>query len=972
MSAKDKRPELDRTGAPPVSAARDATIARGETFYPGASRTHLAAFPPKERWDDWAERDPTAGAHAVARRYMLVPTTCFNCEAACGLLAYVDRDTLEVRKLEGNPEHPGSRGRNCAKGPATINQIKDPDRVLRPMRRAGARGEGRWTEVTWDEALDDIAARIRTAITEGRPNDVMYHVGRPGEDGYTERVLAAWGVDGHNSHTNICSSAGRAGYHYWMGFDRPSPDHANADVILLLSAHLESGHYFNPHAQRIVEARARGAKLIVIDVRLSNTATHADYWIAPQPGSEAALLLAIANHLVATKRYDRAFVRRWWNWAEYMEQALGRPGATFEEFEHELGRMWAEHTFDSAAKETGVDAATLREIADVVAGAGARLSTHTWRSACAGNLGGWQIARALFLLNALMGAIACEGGVYPNAWNKFVPRPIHSPPHPPKWNELTWPREFPLAMNELSFLLPHFLLEGRGSLDVYFSRVYNPVWTNPDGFAWIEALTDETKVKLHVALTPTWSETAQYADYVLPMGLGSERHDLHSYETHDAQWLGFRQPVLRAVKERLGKEPVASTRDANPGEVWEENELWIELSWRIDPDGALGIRRHFESVARPGEKLGVDEYYGHIFAKSVPGLPERAAAEGRTPLDFMRRRGAFELARGIGPLHEAPVAAEELADVAVDRFGRAYTRAPAPPPVNVVPVPTPDPDADGRRPVGVQVDGAIRRGFPTPSGKLEIWSKTLADWGWPEHALPGYIKSHVHPDELGPDRMVLVPTFRLPVQVHTRTANAKWLDELAHTNPLWTHPKDASRLGVDTGDLVRVETEIGYFVLRAWVTEGIRPGVVACSHHMGRWKQDGMKGQRQLMATVALERDGSRWMMRRLRGVEPYASADRDTSRVWWSDAGVHQNLTFPVHPDPISGMHCWHQAVHVRKADAADKAGDIAVDTAKSRAAYQAWLARTRPAEQVSPDGTRRPYWLLRPLKPGRGAYKL
>ncbi|HSD88733.1 MAG TPA: molybdopterin-dependent oxidoreductase, partial [Kofleriaceae bacterium] len=228
-----------------VSAARKDVEARGETFYPGASRIHLAAFPPKERWGDWVERDIRT-ADRRERHYMLVPTTCFNCESACGLLAYVDRDTLEVRKLEGNPEHPGSRGRNCAKGPATLNQVTDPDRILFPLKRAGERGEGRWVQVSWDEALNDIGARIRKAITEQRPNDVMYHVGRPGEDGFTERVLAAWGVDGHNSHTNICSSGGRAGYQYWMGFDRPSPDYANADVIVLVSAHLESGHYFNP------------------------------------------------------------------------------------------------------------------------------------------------------------------------------------------------------------------------------------------------------------------------------------------------------------------------------------------------------------------------------------------------------------------------------------------------------------------------------------------------------------------------------------------------------------------------------------------------------------------------------------------------------------------------------------------------------------------------------------------------------
>ena len=235
-----------------------------------------------------------------------------------GLLAYVDRDTLQVRKFEGNPEHPGSRGRNCAKGPATLNQITDPDRILYPLKRAGGRGEGKWERVSWDDALDDIAARIRKALEEERHNEVMYHVGRPGEDGYTERMLAAWGVDGHNSHTNVCSSGARAGYHWWMGMDRPSPDHANAKVIVLVSSHLETGHYFNPHAQRIMEGKKNGAKLIVLDTRLSNTATHADHWLSPYPGSEAAIFLAVANWMIREGRYDRDFVRRWWNWPDFM------------------------------------------------------------------------------------------------------------------------------------------------------------------------------------------------------------------------------------------------------------------------------------------------------------------------------------------------------------------------------------------------------------------------------------------------------------------------------------------------------------------------------------------------------------------------------------------------------------------------------------------------------------------------------
>ena len=978
------------TGCPNCgAAARPQVEQRGETFYPGPSQVDLAAFPPKERWNDWVELDSKAWPERVARRSTLVPTTCFNCESACGLLAYVDPDTLAVRKFEGNPEHPGSRGRNCAKGPATLNQVTDPDRILTPLRRVGARGSGRFEPVSWDEALDDIAARVRRAIVEGRHNEVMYHVGRPGEDGFTERVLASWGVDGHNSHTNVCSSGARTGYHLWCGIDRPSPDHANASVIFLISAHLESGHYFNPHAQRIMEARANGAKVIVVDTRLSNTATHADWWLSPYPGSEAAINLAIARHIIVTGRYHRDFVRRWWNWQEYLSVNHPDRPQTFEVFEEILPRLYDEFTFDFAAAESGVAAEVIAEVAEVVAGAGTRLASHNWRSAAAGNLGGWQVSRTLFLLNALLGAVATPGGTWPNAWNKFVPRPMHTPPHPQTWNELTWPIEYPLALNELSFLLPHFLAEGRGRLDVYFSRVYNPVWTNPDGFSWVEALTDETKVGLHVALTPTWSETAFLADYVLPMGVASERHDVFSYEQYDGQWVGFRQPVQREARRRLG-DPVADTRDANPGEVWEENEFWIELSWRIDPDGELGIRRHHESKRQPGTKLTVDEYYGWIFEHSVPGLPEVAADEGLTPLDYMRRYGAFELGRDLVPPHEEDVPEAELVDVAEDPFGRVYTRSDPPATANAVPLPTPDPDPEGRRPVGVRTDGRILRGFPTPSGRLEFWSSTLAAWGWSEHALPGYIRSHIHPDRLEEGQVPLISTFRLPVQIHTRSANSKWLDEIAHTNPLWIHPAQAEPMGIATGDLVRVETEIGHYVVRAWVTEGIRPGVVACSHHMGRWKpsgalpgaegrhdrsgRDGARaaGQRQMMATVDLSRGADGWSMRRRHGARPYASSDPDTLRIWWTDVGVHQNLTFPVHPDPISGQHCWHQAVRVRKAEPGDRPGDIAVDTARARSAYRRWLELTRPAGECSPDGTRRPYWLLRPLKPAREAYRL
>jgi hypothetical protein len=89
---------------------------------------------------------------------------------------------------------------------------------------------------------------------------------------------------------------------------------------------------------------------------------------------------------------------------------------------------------------------------------------------------------------------------------------------------------------------------------------------------------------------------------------------------------------------------------------------------------------------------------------------------------------------------------------------------------------------------------------------------------------------------------------------------------------------------------------------------------------------------------------------------------------VFWSDGGVHQNLTFPVHPDPVSGMHCWHQKVTVAKAAAGDQVGDVTVDTDRSRQLYEEWMAATRPAP--GPDGLRRPLWMLRAVRPAESAF--
>ncbi len=918
----------------------------------------LASYPPVEKWDDWVEYDTAQWPRKVEKHCQIIPTICFNCEAACGLVGFVEKDTNRIRRFEGNPEHPGSRGRNCAKGPATLNQVTDPERIRYPLKRIGNRGEGKWERVSWDEVLDDIAGRVRKALQEERRNEIMYHVGRPGHELlYHQRILHSWGIDGHNSHTNVCSAGARAGYAFWSGIDRPSPDHANARFILLLSSHLETGHYFNPHAQRIIEAKERGAKVCVIDTRLSNTASKADYWISSWPGSEAAVLLAMCNILLQEDLFDHQFVRQWVNWEEFLREQYPDEPQTFQSFVAIIKNVYAQYTPEFAAKEAEVDPKVIVEVAHEIAKAGSAFAAHVWRNTAAGNLGGWQVARALQLISVLVGAVGTVGGTAPNAANKYIPAPPLMPPPAKVWNELLIPPEYPLAFFEMSFLLPHFLKEGRGKLAMYFTRVYNPVWTNPDGMSWIEMLSDENKVERHACLTPTWSETAWFADYVLPMGHGSERHDLMSQETQAARWIGFRQPILRVALEKQGKK-FATTYEAHEaagiGQVWEEDEFWIELSWRVDPDGSLGIRKHFESPYEPGKKMTVDDYYRWIFENSVPGLPEAAATEGLKPLEYMRKYGAYLIEDNVYKVHETAIKSSDLVDASTDAATNVISKNGAV--------------------LGVEIDGKPCVGFPTPSRKLEFFSRTLKDWKWPEHAIPGYIKSHVHPEEIdiNAGEMLLLPTFRLPTLIHTRSGNAKWLYEISHCNPLWLNSKDAQNFDVSTGDLLKISTEIGYFIDKVWVTEGIKPGVIACSHHLGRWRlAEDQGGERWSTALVDLKKIGQgKWMMRTIHGIKPFNSDDPDSKRIFWEDGGVHQNLTFPVQPDYISGQHCWHQKVRVSKPGQEDKYGDVFVDTDKAHEVYKKWLLKTRPAP--GPDNLRRPLWLPRSYKPAAEAYYL
>ena len=260
----------------------------------------------------------------------------------------------------------------------------------------------------------------------------------------------------------------------------------------------------------------------------------------------------------------------------------------------------------------------------------------------------------------------------------------------------------------MSFLLPHFLKEGR--LDTYFTRVYNPLWTNPDGFTWMEVLQDESKIGLSRR-----ADTDLERDRLvrrLRAANGPRHRTPRPHEPGDACRTMDRFPTAGSAR-RTGEagEIADSTRESNPGEVWEETEFWIALSWAIDPDGALGSvdsssPRTAPASGSPSTSItdGSSRTWFRVFRRRP--LAESHAARIHAEVWGLRSRARIAFSKA----HERPLGDDELAGVK-DASRDVVTR-------------------DGAT-IGAVADGVARAGFSTPSRRLELYSDTLVRWDGP-------------------------------------------------------------------------------------------------------------------------------------------------------------------------------------------------------------------------------------------------
>ncbi len=332
------------------------------------------------------------GGRRTDARRREVPTTCELCPNKCSVIAVVESGV--IRKLNPNPENPKSRGMLCARGNAGLLQVYDPNRLKQPLIRAGARGEGKWRAVSWDEALD-YAARHLTAIKEKHgPEGTLWSSTEAFAEVFFKNLGQAFGSPNIVRHPTLCLASVNLAYSATFG-TVPSFDLLNANYVIMAGANRFEA-LITPDTMDLIESTMnRKTRLVCLDPRFTVTASKADEWYPIRPGTDMAFILAMLNVIAGEGRHDQEFV------AQY---CLG-----FDQLVEHV----KPYTPEWAESETEIPAADIRRIAREFSDAAPRAVFY------AGRRSSWyqndfQMRRAQAILNAVVGNWDREGGMVPN------------------------------------------------------------------------------------------------------------------------------------------------------------------------------------------------------------------------------------------------------------------------------------------------------------------------------------------------------------------------------------------------------------------------------------------------------------------------------------------------------------------------------------------------------------------------------
>ncbi|MEE9250670.1 MAG: molybdopterin-dependent oxidoreductase [Alphaproteobacteria bacterium] len=786
-----------------------------------------------------------------------IPTACWQCVTRCAAIGYVEEGRLV--KIEPQPNSIRTEGKLCAKGQAGVNQVYDPDRVLYPLRRVGARGEGIWKRISWDEALTEVATRLKKLRDEGHPEKFMFHYGRMKASSsklIKSLFLGSYGTATVGNHTSICEGGKWTAQELTWGKHYDNWDLDNTRYVLNFGSNcLEAHTNHTPIAERMVKALVdKRVKLVTFDVRLSNTAAKSDEWVPVRSGTDGAVALAMCNVVMNEGLYrgeGEAFL-------EFCKVTPGRE-ATLDDKVAALKAHLAAYTPEWAEGVSGVSAGKIRSIAREFATT-KPACVISYRGAIA-HYNGNDAERAIQMLAAITGNIDNPGGRCRGVGAKW--KYPHGPKDKPKARKLKildgFKGQAALPTHHMSHHVLKMIKDGSaGRPEVYMWYCYAPVYSNGEVGENIEVLKDESLIPFTVSVNPFYDESAALADLILPDATYLERWDWEDMVSPNGiPEYYIRQPVVK---------PLGETRDFG--------DVVCELAERMG--FPLGVASKEEFVRMSCEMTpGVKEAGGFEYMKrhgvwhDPNAKPKFSGYKKHVKAADLAKDGVvFDEATGVYWNWRKSKAKSE--DEALEK-GYAHTK-------NAY-----------KGYVGQKIGDSVYTGFEpdkvNKSGYFEFYSDVMEAKGLAP--LPTYVPIPGH-QRMAENDLILT-TFKVNVQTHSRTQNCKWLTEIYHDNPAWINPLSADKLGIGDGDAITIRSETGEMETTARVTPAIVPGAIAVSFHCGHWEYGRYASSNKSPTGT---------------------DDDPDLERKWWTANGAHPNWIIPNVPDPINGQQCWMDAV--------------------------------------------------------------
>lgn len=461
----------------------------------------------------------------VVKGIQKIPTYCDICFWKCSAIAYVKDGQLW--KIEGHPDDPLSKGRLCSRGTGGVGAHYDPNRLRAPLIRKGERGEEKWVEVTWGEALDYIADKMKKIRNQYGPESMaLYSHGIGGT--FIKKVFSAFGTPNLAAPSFAqCRGPREVGFELTFGDAVGGPERTdieNAKCLVLIGSHIgENVH--NTQVQEFAKAVKNDASIIVVDPRFSTAASKAKYYLPIKPGTDLALILAWMNVIVTENLYDKEYVDKF--------------GFGFPQFAAEISQYTPEWAYTKTTIEPSVIRETAREMARFKPATLVHPGRHTtWY----GN--DTQRSRAIALLNALLGSWGRKGGLYVPFDFPVPAYPYPAFPKPAREAVDNPEMKYPYASEEegLTIGLRDATISGKPyPIKGWFVYSTNLMQSLPNREETIKAI-NELDLMVVVDVIP--SEIAGYADVVLPESVYLERYDELNTNLFREGFFSIRQPVV--------------------------------------------------------------------------------------------------------------------------------------------------------------------------------------------------------------------------------------------------------------------------------------------------------------------------------------------------------------------------------------------------------------------------------------------